>query len=368
MEDTLICSVIIPVYNGAAYIVKCLQSIIDSVNEKYIEVIVIDDGSVDGTAQIIQEHFAHDSHIRLLRQDNCGQCAARNAGMKAAQGKYLLFVDSDDMMSSNLWTILIPILTTEKYDVVYFGHKRFTEDSQVLCHKSDEPIAPMYEVTSQDLEHLKACTLYYDADVQRRNKALLGINVSTTMGACWRRSIQAANEIGWDNDIRIHPDGIFNLKMLYYCKAAAYIAQPLYFYRIRETSNSHRLRDHAEQLFAQRNKVARTILSDLYGLTLGDMQNEYIQRYWASLVYQIGVIMERDIFNRKAGLSLSQKKQRFTDLKEFYGLLDKIPFQVLSEHEKKILVLYKKSFVYNCFYFFAVNLYHAVGGIVKGRK
>lgn len=370
MEDKILCSVIIPVYNGANYILECLQSIVGEKTQEYnIEVIVIDDGSSDRTVQLIREHYRNNAQIRILEQENQGQCVARNNGMKIARGEYILFVDSDDLLCQDFWHYMIPLLTTKKYDVVWFGVQRFISGFQSYTSKKMITTKKStIELSDRDLEHLKACTLYYDSMYANINNAMHGISVSTTAGSCWRRSIQIHNEIWWNDDVKIHTDGIFNLQMANYCRSAVYISEELYFYRVHDASVSCRIWDHAERFFATRNKAARTILCELYSLTMEDTQSEYVQRYLASLLFQIGIIMERDIFNRKAALTLREKRQRFAELKEFYGPQDKVSFEVLSDHEKKILVLYKKSFSYNFTYYFVVNLYHTVGGIIKGRK
>ncbi len=370
MEDKILCSVIIPVYNSRDYILECLQSIVrEKKQQANIEAIVIDDGSSDGTVQIIHDHFKNNKQVRILEQHNQGPCVARNNGIRIARGEYLLFVDSDDLLSPDFWQYLIPILCTGKYDVVWFGLQRFIDGQQPFTFRESQKTKKTpIEILGRDLDHLKACTLYYDSSYGNRTNDMYGISVSTAGGSCWRRSIQICQEIWWHDDVKIHTDGIFNLQMIGFCNYAAYIPRSLYYYRVHEASISSRVWDHAEHLFAKRNEVARTILNELYRVSMADTQNEYVQRYYASLVFQIGVIMERDIFSRKSALTLQEKKQRFTELKEFYGTQDKVSLLILSDHDKKILTLYKKSFIYNYIRFYAANLYHTVGSIIKGRK
>ena len=88
-------SVIIPAYNAEEYISQALSSVLSQTLSD-IEVIVVDDGSTDRTASIVEELTHRDGRIRLIRQEN--QCAgvARNKGMEVAEGKYLYFLDADD--------------------------------------------------------------------------------------------------------------------------------------------------------------------------------------------------------------------------------------------------------------------------------
>lgn len=93
-------SVVIPVYNCQLYIEKCIRSLL---NQKYkqIEIIAVDDGSTDASADIIRNIQADDSRIRYFYQDNSGPGKARNKGIEESKGKYLLFVDSDDYVSDD---------------------------------------------------------------------------------------------------------------------------------------------------------------------------------------------------------------------------------------------------------------------------
>ena len=88
-------SVIIPVYNNGKYLRLMLDSIIGQ-SLKEIEIICVDDGSTDESACILQEYAQKDSRMIILTQKNAGAGIARNAGMEAAQGKYLSILDSDD--------------------------------------------------------------------------------------------------------------------------------------------------------------------------------------------------------------------------------------------------------------------------------
>lgn len=88
-------SIIVPIYNTAKYLPKCLDSI---VNQTYhnLEIILVNDGSTDNSSQIIQQYAKKDSRIQIINQKNAGQSAARNSGIQKATGKYISFIDSDD--------------------------------------------------------------------------------------------------------------------------------------------------------------------------------------------------------------------------------------------------------------------------------
>lgn len=115
-EDALV-SVIVPMYNVEIYISKCLDSLL---NQKYenIEIIVVDDGSPDGSAEIVKKYIEKDRRIRYVKRENGGLGAARNTGIKVSTGEYICFVDSDDWVESNYISKFVETLEKDKSDVV----------------------------------------------------------------------------------------------------------------------------------------------------------------------------------------------------------------------------------------------------------
>lgn len=102
-------SVIVPVYNTEKYLDRCVSSIISQSFDDY-ELILVDDGSSDGCPEICDHWAENDKHIKVIHQENGGQSTARNAGLKAAAGDYILFVDSDDYVSKDYFAKM------EEYD------------------------------------------------------------------------------------------------------------------------------------------------------------------------------------------------------------------------------------------------------------
>ena len=109
MKDVLV-SVIIPVYNVERYITRCLQSIIGQTH-KAIEVIPVDDGSPDRCGAIIDEFAAKDSRVIPVHKPNGGVASARNAGLDAASGEYVMFVDGDDHVEPDYVEYFLSIIT-----------------------------------------------------------------------------------------------------------------------------------------------------------------------------------------------------------------------------------------------------------------
>lgn len=134
-------SVIIPVYNSEKYIIKCLESI-RAQSMKNIEVILINDGSTDGTEELIVRYQQeHSLKIHLFTRENAGQAAARNFGIRQAKGKYIAFMDSDDYVESEYLQQMYQ--TAERYasEVVTCGYRSVKTDGSVIGTTSVSPFA-----------------------------------------------------------------------------------------------------------------------------------------------------------------------------------------------------------------------------------
>ncbi len=125
MKDVI--SVIIPVYNVAAYLPQCIESVLNQDHE-LLEVILIDDGSTDDSGTICDAYAARDSRIRVLHQKNGGAAAAKNAGLRTATGEYLSFVDSDDYLEPKVYGYMLEVLKTSGADAAQFSFRDVYQD------------------------------------------------------------------------------------------------------------------------------------------------------------------------------------------------------------------------------------------------
>ncbi len=107
-------SIIIPVYNVKSYLNKCVESVLTQTYQN-LEVILIDDGSTDGSSDICDMFALQDARVRVLHQVNQGQSVARNIGMDIATGEWIAFLDSDDYVEADMYGALLTLAL--KYDV-----------------------------------------------------------------------------------------------------------------------------------------------------------------------------------------------------------------------------------------------------------
>lgn len=139
---SVLVSVVVPVYNLEKYIENCLKSIVAQ-TYKNLEILCIDDGSTDGSADIIKSMAENDLRIKYVYQENAGVSAARNRGMNEATGKYLMFVDGDDYLHYQAVELFVREIEKSDCDVVC-AHEVYTSNT-------DEKMQPVSEYKTREI-------------------------------------------------------------------------------------------------------------------------------------------------------------------------------------------------------------------------
>ena len=128
-------SIIIHVYNAEKYLGKCLESLLSQTLQE-MEIICVDDGSSDGSPEILKRFQERDGRVRILTQENQYAGAARNNGMKEAQGEYLLFLDADDFFENTLLEKVYNQGKKMEADIVLFGAKQYNDKTGIVSPAS----------------------------------------------------------------------------------------------------------------------------------------------------------------------------------------------------------------------------------------
>ena len=132
-------SVIVPVYNVESYVAECIESI---QNQTYmnLEIILVNDGSTDASGDICDQYAAYDERIKVIHQENGGLSAARNTGIKAANGDYIAFVDSDDYVGLTLYEDMLKLLKEHDLDIIEFTAFRDKNDGQLEIYEKEDAL------------------------------------------------------------------------------------------------------------------------------------------------------------------------------------------------------------------------------------
>lgn len=128
-------TIIIPVYNVKKYLKQCIESVVNQ-TYKNIEIILVNDGSTDGSGDICDEYAIKDSRVRVIHKKNAGLGLARNSGLEKASGKYVTFIDSDDYADINMIESLYNCILDEKADTCIGGYKRVDDEGSIIFEES----------------------------------------------------------------------------------------------------------------------------------------------------------------------------------------------------------------------------------------
>ncbi len=210
-------SIIIPVYNVEAYLHQCLDSVLCQDFSDW-EAVCVNDGSTDGSAAILEDYVAKDARFRLVTQPNGGLSAARNAGLDAAQGEYILFLDSDDWLVENALKVLSTNLSGE--DMLCFSGRRFFEKTHGF-NPSD---------LLKNGDYQSGMDYYNENALLPRDFAFVCVVLRA-----YRRTFLMDNGLRFKEGI-LHEDNLFTPLACYYAHEVRVLNVCLYNYRVRANS------------------------------------------------------------------------------------------------------------------------------------
>lgn len=218
-------SIIIPIYNAETYLRECLDS---AVSQTYrdIEIICVNDGSTDGTLEILNEYADNDSRVIVISKANEGQSVARNTGIEAARGKYLYYCDSDDFVSPDLVETCVGKMDEHSLDVIYFDAETVFENA----HMGDKFAKyDNYYVRKANYEGVLAGVAFY---TESHENADYKVQVCIQM---IRRDFLIESGISFYPGI-VHQDNLYTFQTMLSARRVMHIHDRFYYRRIRENS------------------------------------------------------------------------------------------------------------------------------------
>ena len=206
-------SVIVPVYNTAPWLRRCLDSICAQ-TYRNLEILCVNDGSTDNSAEILAEYAAKDSRIKVFTQENAGLSAARNTALEHATGEWVTGVDSDDYLEPDVYERSVACISGA-VDMVFFGVRYVDEEGRELPANPyfELPAAGVYEMTPELAGQLNACF----------------------WSKLWRRSLLEENNLRFPHGL-VHEDEAMFFLSVPYTRKVAICPETGYYYVQREGS------------------------------------------------------------------------------------------------------------------------------------
>lgn len=214
LHNTMKLSVIIPCYNCASVIQRCL----DSIDYQDAEIIVVDDGSTDDSARIVLDYSNNHPNVRLIKKENGGVSSARNVGIETATGKYIMFVDADDYVLPRGIVKVVGIIEGSEADVAKFSYHTVVEDmAQQHGERDARPVSTDF--------------------IKGRFEALKRNDVPDYLvwDGIYRRAVIIDNQIRFHTDLHLHEDDVFMGEL--YCHVESVVVTNLRVYCYVESSS-----------------------------------------------------------------------------------------------------------------------------------
>lgn len=255
-------SVIVPVYNAEAFLPRCLDSILRQGCKKY-EVIIVDDGSTDKSGIISEQYAERYSQCRVIHQENRGISAARNTGLQYAQGRYIVFVDSDDYIEKELLTKAYYYMEEQGYDACSFAARRINEEGISQYEMRFAEAVGTYCLSGEDKQDFLLTTfLQY------------GLGWEVWMYV-YRKDIIEQNRIRFEEHISYSEDLLFTWEYLRYGKSLIKIPDILYDYTLRGASITNTMSS---------KQMIRGIFEDVFAVIQAKLPREEGYLYYAALL------------------------------------------------------------------------------------
>lgn len=227
-------SVILPIYNVATYLERCIQSVLSQDFSDY-EMILVDDGSTDSSGQICDEYASKYDHIRVIHKENGGLSSARNAGMDIACGKYIWWIDSDDWADKQSLSVLYNAVKEEEPDIVKFNHIRVSDTETVVLSSA----------VPGNYMHRGEIDILLKQAFKETSKFVL-----SAWSHVYKREFLQREHLRFVSEREIgSEDYLFNLQALLVASQIIVLKNALYYYELRMGSLSQRYKENASQKY-----------------------------------------------------------------------------------------------------------------------
>lgn len=281
-------SIILPVYNVEKFLDRCIQSI-QKQNFTDYEIILVDDGSKDDSPRICDEWAKRDARIHVIHKMNAGLGLARNTGLEAAKGKYILFVDSDDYIVGDLLCDLFDTIKMKNPEFIFFGMRRVDSGGKTILDLPPKPLKMVYDNKYEIMNQLLPD--FIGKNPRTGHITNLRISVCTS---CIRKDFFDRSNLRFVSERQfISEDLWFYLEAFPYIDNAVFLSEVYYCYCQNEGSLTYSYKQdrywRLKKFYQDANELANQLHYD------GEVQN----RLKASFIATTMACLKMETFNFK---------------------------------------------------------------------
>ena len=271
-------SVVVPAYNSAKFISKCVDSVLGQTYSDF-ELLLIDDGSTDETLSVCTSYAERDSRVRVLHKENGGHTSARNEGLTASLGKYLLFLDSDDWFSPDVLLRCRDEIVESSADIIVFSLVN------TLTNRAFDVNIDIGRYSARDNRIINALLM------DPSGRSLFPKSLS---GKAFRREVIFKNQLGVPREVRVAEDGMAFVGAVLDSTVISVISGPSYYCLIRSGSVS---RSSDRKAFERLPYLIAFYREKLSGRA--DVLGEQFDRYTVAQLYTAALFVMRSGEGRK---------------------------------------------------------------------
>lgn len=300
-------SIIVPVYNVENYVSRCIDSLLAGIgNKKNIELIIVDDGSTDGSGNIVDK-YKDNSMINVMHKKNGGLSDARNYGLNKANGDYIIFVDSDDEIDPSNFEKVYDSINKSNSDVILWDSKIIDEFGKNISNKDSDYY----------IHHGLDCSkIYSGIEVIEKQLQDHADFVTTVWLGAYKRSFLINNQLYFEKNL-LHEDELWTTKLFLIASSVEYLESDVYLYRIRNNS----IMNKANKKFDRNIKDIIFIYSFLFTYidwrcfdkTFSKKLKGNIARRYLHSLYKFEIYKNKNLVKRIKKIELFKNSNRFVD-------------------------------------------------------
>lgn len=303
-------SVIVPVYNAEAFLARCVDSILRQTYSN-IELVLVDDGSTDLSADLCDAYEQENKNVIVIHQENAGDSAARNAGIRKMHGTFVFFVDADDYIPLDAIEKLIKVQIEKNADIV-IGTVNTKETEKLECIEMTSPEMAMFCINQNSYMQKKSMPEFV------RN-----VNPGSQCMKIIRKSLITDNSAWFNEQVRMHhQDTLFSMKLYSLTDNIVLTNIPTYFYSV-DVPESMRKRRNLNKL-NEADILVRN-MADIIKLYKMDNSEDLLKQFYIEILYECW----SEYFVHRA--NQDSLKKRKEDLLRYTTIFQSIiPFQYIN--------------------------------------
>ena len=327
-------SIIVPIYNAENSIRECIDSVIYQ-DYSNIELILIDDGSIDRSYEICKEYENKDKRIKVHHQSNLGVSSARNKGMSMANGEYIFFLDSDDRCE-NVLNYCIDVIKKENVDLL-IGGTDYYKNNKFLVSEKANLFGEEYKIYSGNSKNL------LNRWVMERNIAdfpelLVSSKKTIRIGGVIAKLIKkkSIGDLKFIEELGYSEDLVFMYELLKNINKLAVLSKPIYRYNYREDSATNsKYNPKIIKFNRELSKYIYKISTEYNDIYEHSMYEKILEIYWNSIIHGITYNSNDKFYKKVHKIS--------NEFKYYSYMLKKIKINDVRKTENKFILLLCKN-------------------------